>query len=100
MKRSMRTLFLSLLLLAPAFLKAQSLRVLTNQVGYEDSKAKHAVVMADRKLTLPAFYLIDDSTGRIVYHGKLVFSGPVDHWKNWQFWTIDFSPYTTPGVYR
>jgi peroxiredoxin len=89
-----------LLLLLPIMLIAQPLRLLTNQVGYEGSKAKHAVVMAERKLDLPAFYLIDDSTGRIVYQGRPVFSGPVDHWKSWLFWTIDFTPYTKTGVYR
>ena len=96
----MRTYIFLFLLMAPAVLQAQQLRVLINQVGYESDKAKHAVVMADRKVDLPAFYLIDDSTGRIVYHGKAIFAGPVDHWKNWQFWTIDFSPYAAAGVYR
>jgi peroxiredoxin len=46
------------------------------------------------------FDLIDETTNQTVYHGKVVYSGPVDHWKNWQFSTIDFTSYTTPGTYR
>ena len=85
----------------PGLTRAQSpIRVLTNQVGYEASKAKRAVVAAETKLALTSFQLINDSTGKIVYSGKPLYSGPVDKWKHWLFWTIDFSAYTTTGVYR
>ncbi len=96
----MRQYALIFLFLLPALLRAQSLRILTNHVGYETSKAKRAVVMAEDKQNLNAFYLIDDSTGRVVYHGNPVYTGPVDHWNNRRFWTIDFSACKTPGVYR
>jgi len=76
------------------------IRVLTNQVGYEASLPKRAVIASETKLNLPAFQLINDSTGKIVYSGKPVYSGPVDKWKHWVFWTIDFSAYATTGVYR
>ena len=95
----MRSSFV-LLLLFPVLLRAQPLRVLTNQVGYEDTKAKHAVVMAGARPALTSFQLIDDNTGKTVYTGKPVFSGPVDKWKQGQFWTIDFSSYTAAGTYR
>ena len=88
------------MLLLPAALKAQSLRVLTNQVGYESDKPKRAVVVATRHLPLAFFELIDDSTGKPVYRGKIAYSGPVDKWKDWQFWTIDFTPCTAAGSYR
>jgi peroxiredoxin len=96
----MRNYIFVLLIVSPVLLRAQSLHVLTNHVGYEATKAKRAVVMADGKQNLNAFYLIDDSTGRVVYHGRPVYSGPVDKWKNRLFWTLDFSAYTIPGVYR
>ena len=95
----MRSSFV-LLLVFPVLLRAQSLRVLTNQVGYEDTKAKHAVVLAGARVPLTLFQLIDDNTGQTVYTGKPVFSGPVEKWKHWQFWTIDFSSYTESGTYR
>lgn len=79
---------------------AQTFRVLTNQVGYEYNKPKRAVVVSTRHLPLAFFELIDDSTGRPVYRSRPVYSGRVDKWKDWQFWTIDFTPYTTAGTYR
>lgn len=86
--------------IGPILLRAQQLKVLTNQVGYEFNKAKHAVVMSDTKQPVSSFELINDSTGKIVYKGRPKFVGPVDQWKNWQFWTIDFTPYSTTGVFR
>jgi thiol-disulfide isomerase/thioredoxin len=98
-------LYLLGLLLQPGIIHAQTtgaqtFRVLTNQVGYEYNKPKHAVVISTRHLPLAFFELINDSTGKPVYRGKLVYSGPVDKWKDWQFWTIDFTPYTTAGTFR
>ena len=85
----------------PLLLRAQtSVRVLTNQVGYEDDKAKHGVIVSDTRRTIPAFFLVDEATGRTVYQGKPVFSGPVDKWRHWLFWTMDFSAYTAAGTYR
>src|ERR1700743_1052634 len=89
-----------LFLLLPALLHAQSIRVLTNQVGYESSTPKHAVVLAGTKLSLITFELVDDSTGSVSYHGRPVFSGTVDKWKQGQFWPIDFTPCAKAGVYR
>ena len=77
-----------------------SIRVLTNQVGYEDRKAKRALILAGNPLTIPSFELIDEGTGKTVYQGKPVFSGPVDKWKHWLFWTMDFSAYSAAGTYR
>ena len=79
---------------------AQDPRVLTNQVGYESNKPKRAVVLTSHQLKLTSFDLVDETTGKSVYHGKPVYSGPVDKWKHWQFWTINFTPYTAAGTYR
>lgn len=75
-------------------------RILTNQVGYEVDLAKRAVVVADSKLELSIFKLVDSRTGKSVYEGPLVYSGPVAKWKSWQFWTLDFTAVTTAGDYR
>ncbi|WP_216848843.1 glycoside hydrolase family 9 protein [Pedobacter sp. L105] len=91
---------LNIMLFIPFFLQAQSVKVLTNHVGYEDNKAKQAILVADSKITVPIFKVIDMKTGRPVFSGKPVFSGTVDQWKKWQFWTIDFSRFTTDGSYR
>ncbi|GAB3886650.1 glycoside hydrolase family 9 protein [Spirosoma agri] len=84
----------------PFLLNAQSIKVLTNQVGYEGSKAKKAIVVADRTLIIDGFQLIDTKTGKAAYSGKPVFSGQVNKWKNWLFWSIDFSSYTAEGTYQ
>jgi len=75
-------------------------RVLTNQVGYETNKPKRAVFITAHQFPPLVFALIDETTGRPVYHGKAVYSGPVDRWKNWLFWTMDFTSFNTPGTYR
>ncbi|MCK8490458.1 glycoside hydrolase family 9 protein [Spirosoma sp. RP8] len=96
LRKSILALFFQL----PFFLQAQSIKVLTNQVGYEGSKAKRAIVIADQQLPIPDFQLVNTETGKVAYSGKTAFSGPVNMWKSWRFWTIDFSPYTTEGKYR
>jgi len=83
-----------------AGVRAQSPRILVNQVGYESNKAKHAIIETNTRETIAAFQLIDDSTGKLVYSGKPVYSGPVAKWKHWQFYTLDFSAYPKSGVYR
>jgi hypothetical protein len=79
---------------------AQQVKVITNHVGYEDNRAKHAIIEASHKLSIPTFSLINTADGKVVYSGKPAFSGGVDRWKNWQFWTIDFSGFTTDGTYQ
>ncbi len=94
-------LALSFLALSPGLrAQTQSPRIVTNQVGYEYNKPKRAVLVVTRRLPPLVFDLIDEATGQGVYHGKVVYSGPVDKWKNWQFSTIDFTAFTTPGTYR
>jgi len=84
----------------PLFLRAQSVKIVTNQVGYDADKPKRAVIVADNKMEINQFTLVDANTDSIVFKGTPVYSGPVDKWKKFQFWTIDFSSYTTPGSYK
>jgi hypothetical protein len=93
------SLFL-LLLCIPFYLAAQSVKIVTNHVGYENTRAKQAVIVADKQLPVNSFLLLDAVTGKTVYTGKAVFTGPVQHWKNWVFWTLDFSSFIIPGTYR
>jgi len=84
----------------PALSRAQPVKIVTNQVGYENNKAKKAVIVCESKITINAFNLTDANTGKIVYSGKTDFKGPVNKWKNWQFYALDFSAYTAAGNYR
>ncbi|HLZ89979.1 MAG TPA: cellulase N-terminal Ig-like domain-containing protein, partial [Puia sp.] len=94
-----RIIFL-FLLVAPLLLRAQSARILINQVGYEQDKTKRAIIQTNTRETIAAFQLIDDSTNKTVYAGKPVYSGAVANWKHWQFYTLDFTACKKPGVYR
>lgn len=89
-----------LFMAVPFFVSAQEIKVVTNQVGYEYNKAKEAVIVATTKVPLNNFSLVDVANGKTVYTGKTVFSGPVSKWKNFQFWTLDFSAFKTPGTYK
>lgn len=91
---------LCLLTCMPFLVHAQSIKVVTNQVGYEGSKAKQAIIVSDQKVPLTTFSLVDTNNDKTVYTGKTVFTGPVGKWKNFQFWTVDFSAYNKPGTYK
>jgi thiol-disulfide isomerase/thioredoxin len=96
----MRALIIPVFLFTAFVAQAQSPRILVNHVGYEQNKAKRAIIESDTREPITAFQLVDDSTGKIVYTGKPMYSGPVAKWKHWQFYTLEFSAYTKPGVYR
>jgi hypothetical protein len=84
----------------PIFIFAQSVKIVTNHIGYEFDGAKKAIVVADSKPDINSFKLIDTKSGKEVFSGKPVFNGAVSKWKNWQFWTMDFSTFTTAGNYK
>jgi len=84
----------------PVFIQAQAVKVLTNHVGYEDNLPKQAVLLSESKIAVTEFRLVDAATGKSAYSGKPAFSGAVSKWKNWQFWTMDFTGFKQPGTYR
>jgi hypothetical protein len=86
-------------LLLSAIVVAQPAKVLINHIGYEFNQPKQAIIVAGTKESINHFELVDAATGSKVYEGKVTYSGPVGKWKNWQFWTIDFSGYTASGNY-
>jgi len=78
---------------------AADLKILTNQVGYETNGAKRAVVLGHRGDTLTAFAVRRYPGGGDVLSGIPVHVGPVATWKDWDFWTVDFSPVAEAGTY-
>src|SRR5579863_9944514 len=78
---------------------SQSIKILVNHIGYEPDAPKHAVVLGHATDKITAFSVIDEATGKSVLSGKAVMAGPVDHWKDWYFWTVDFSPIKKEGKY-
>ncbi|HVV03266.1 MAG TPA: cellulase N-terminal Ig-like domain-containing protein, partial [Puia sp.] len=64
----LRMALLPCLLFVVSHIQAQP-RIVTNQVGYEVSLPKHAVIMADVKMDIASFQLVDARTGQSVYQG-------------------------------
>jgi hypothetical protein len=91
---------LSILFLFPIIVYAQPVTIVTNHVGYEITNSKRAVIVVDGKVSIDEFQLVNNISNKTVYTGKPVYSGLVDHWKNWQFYTIDFSTYNIAGTFR
>ncbi|MDP4212046.1 MAG: glycoside hydrolase family 9 protein [Bacteroidota bacterium] len=78
---------------------SQNTQIITNHVGYEENLPKRAVLISENSFSPESFQLINTENGQLVFTGKPVFSGAVDKWKNWLFWTMDFSSYTLDGNY-
>jgi hypothetical protein len=74
-------------------------RILSNQVGYEPSGAKRAVIQGHAGDAFAAFTVKRYPAGEIVLRGTAVHVGPVPHWKDWDFWTIDWSAVAAEGTY-
>ena len=89
---------LSAVLAAPAAF-GQAAKVLTNQVGYEADGPKLAVIEGHRGDTFGGFAVINASTVEKVLSGVPRHDGPVEKWKDWDFWTIDWSAVRREGTY-
>src|SRR4051794_12449604 len=84
--------------LANSALMAQQMRILTNHVGYEKDGPKRAVVVGHAADDLATFKIIDASSKEVL-SGEVVKAGAVDQWKDWVFWTIDFTKLNVEGRY-
>ncbi|MBT1687137.1 glycoside hydrolase family 9 protein [Dawidia soli] len=92
-------LFILSLWLLPLFTHGQQLRILTNHLGYEALGPKHAVVQGKAGDGVTTFQVKDSQTGAEVFSGTVAQVGPVQKWKDWHFWTLDFDGVTQEGSY-
>ena len=99
-KKFLKRIIICSVIVLPLSLMAQSVRVLINHIGYENNQSKTAIAEADSKLILQNFQLIDAGSGKVVYTGKPVYSGSVNKWKQYIFWTMDFTGFTINGNYQ
>lgn len=74
-------------------------RILTNQVGYSPLSPKKAVVQARAGDAFTSFRVVRYPDGATVLAGTPVHDGPVAAWKDWDFWTVDWSAVTGEGTY-
>ncbi len=79
---------------------AGGMKVLTNHLGYEKLGPKRVVVVGRNKDEATKFRVLNEQTGKEVFSGSLSKIGPVDQWKDWIFWTADFTALETEGSYR
>jgi Cellulase N-terminal ig-like domain/Glycosyl hydrolase family 9 len=85
--------------LAVHLLSAQ-MRVLVDQVGYETTSPKIALISGTENDHPSEFALIDDATGKVVFSGTATAAGRVARWGSQSYWKADFSAFHTPGHYR
>ena len=101
--RFSRLLVVASCVLAAASCQAE-LRVLVDQVGYDTTAPKVAIIEGDandaQHIGGAGFVLIDNATGKAVLSGPLQKAGQVERWGDRVFWTADFSSWNHPGHYR
>ena len=94
---------LVLVVLSLFMLVAQSsagvLKVLTNHLGYDTSGPKHAVILGKARDSVSACVLKDEATDQVVLAVAPKATGPVQRWRDWYFWTLDFDSFATEGKY-
>jgi hypothetical protein len=79
--------------------KSQGPRILTNHVGYEPLGAKKTVIQGFAGEAFASFTVRSWPDGKAVLSGTPRHDGPVRKWKDWDFWTIDWSAVTAEGTY-
>ena len=73
--------------------------ILVDQVGYERTAEKQAIISVEANQSLRDFQVIDTSTGKPAYSGTLQDAGPVFHWGRQHYLRANFSPLKTSGRY-
>jgi GH18 family chitinase len=84
--------------LAAPFALASPL-VLTNHLGYERLGPKRAVIQGEPGTSVSDCALEAPDGGRVAT-APPERVGPVAHWRNWVYWTVDFSSEEREGVFR
>ena len=79
---------------------AQEMKILVNQVGYEPDGPKCAVILGHQDDAATVLKVVDTSTEKEVITIVPTKVGPVDQWKDWYFWSADFSKLDKEGTYR
>ena len=93
-----------LLVVFPSFLclaqsSASTSKVLTNHLGYETKGPKHAVIVGKASDSVSACSLKEEATDQAVLAITPKATGPVQKWRDWYFWTLDFDSFATEGKY-
>src|SRR5215471_7896157 len=74
-------------------------KILTNHLGYEPGGPKHAVILGKANGSFSNCSLRNYGDDRQVLALSAKESGPVQKWRDWNFWTLDFDSFSTEGKY-
>ena len=94
--RILTALCFGLILAAPC---VAQVHVLVDQVGYDTSAPKQALIEGSAQDHPQGYTLVDTDAGKVVEQGALKPAGKVFHWGDRVFWTVDFSHFNKPGHY-
>jgi hypothetical protein len=97
MRQIIPLFLLTALFISPA--RADERKILTNQVGYNATGPKHAVVLANATDHFASCTLNDVTDHRKVLDIPVQHAGPVQKWRDWDFWTLDFDSFASEGTY-
>jgi len=78
---------------------ASNQKILTNHVGYEPNAPKHAVILGKAADKFSGCALHEAATDQQVLPVEAKAVGPVQKWRDWYFWTLDFDSFTREGRY-
>jgi Glycosyl hydrolase family 9/Cellulase N-terminal ig-like domain len=78
---------------------ASQWKVLTNHLGYETYGPKHAVILGQADDSVSACELRNAASDQRVLTLTPKAVGPVQKWKDWYFWTLEFDSFSTEGQY-
>jgi hypothetical protein len=78
---------------------ASDQKILTNHLGYEPESSKHAVILGKASDKFSGCALHDATTDEKLLPVEAKAVGPVQKWRDWYFWTLDFDSFTREGRY-
>jgi hypothetical protein len=74
--------------------------ILTNHLGYDVAGPKSAVVQGHAGDVVRACALVDEATGKRTDTAAPKAVGAVDKWRDWTYWTVDFTSADREGEFR
>jgi hypothetical protein len=92
-------LIIHLVFIVISQLNAQKIKILTNHEGYDPVGPKTAVIQTFQDDTVFSVSLKSYGDDIEILNLDPKYVGKIDEWKNWYFWTIDFSSVTVEGDY-
>lgn len=76
------------------------MRIFTNHFGYLPNSPKIAIVQAPAGLEHLPICLQDCRSKQPLWRGKMEACGPVDQWRDWYFYRVDFSTFAELGHFE